>query len=225
MQIICVSAIIILQQIPARDDEPMNAKPTIRAGGRSARIQASVQKAASDLLAEMDRSQLTVPLIAARAGVTPSTIYRRWGDLTELLADVAVARLRPASDPADTGTARGDLFAWVEQYMEEMSSELGRAMIRDILAKDSEAGNAGQCCAYTTEQLQIIADRAKKRQEMALDVDEIVDHVIAPIMYRILFSGKPLSQGYCRSLIERVLLQPGAKGEACGQPKGLSRID
>jgi hypothetical protein len=45
-------ALMILQQIvPVRNDEPMNAKPTIRAGGRSARIQASVQKAASDLLA------------------------------------------------------------------------------------------------------------------------------------------------------------------------------
>jgi AcrR family transcriptional regulator len=191
----------------------MNVKPAMRPGGRSARIQAAVHEAASDLLAKTDRSQLTVPLIAAQAGVTPSTIYRRWGDLAELLADVAVARLRPATDPADTGTAKGDLVAWVEQYMEEMSSEPGRAMIRDVLATESEVRNAGQCCAYTTEQLQIIADRAKKRGEMALDVDAVADHVIAPIMYRILFSGKPLTHAYCRALIERVLSQPAAKGE------------
>jgi hypothetical protein len=141
--------------------------------------------------------------------VTPSTIYRRWGDLTELLADVAVARFRPACDPADTGTALGDLITWAEQYMEEMSSEPGRAMIRDVLAKDSGVRNAAQCCAYTTEQLQVIADRAQKREEMAFDVDMIVDHVIAPIMYRILFSGKPLSHAYCRALVEQALSRLG----------------
>jgi len=40
------------------------AREMIQQGGRSARIQ---------------------------AGVTPSTLYRRWGDLSQLLADVAVA--------------------------------------------------------------------------------------------------------------------------------------
>lgn len=38
------------------------------------------------------REGLTVPAIAERAGVTPSTIYRRWGNLRELLSDVAVQR-------------------------------------------------------------------------------------------------------------------------------------
>ncbi len=33
------------------------------------------------LLKSMDRAEVTIPLIAAEAGVTPSTIYRRWGDL------------------------------------------------------------------------------------------------------------------------------------------------
>ena len=36
------------------------------------------------------RNQITVPQIAAAAGVTPSTIYRRWGDLPALLADCSV---------------------------------------------------------------------------------------------------------------------------------------
>jgi hypothetical protein len=88
-------------------------------------------------------------------------------------------------------------------------------MIRDVLATEpgTGIGNAAQCCAYTTEQLQIIADRAKMRGETAFDVDAIVDRVIAPIMYRILFSGKPLTHAYCRTLIEGALSQTGLKGE------------
>ena len=63
----------------------MAVKENVRPGGRSARVQASVHAAVRALLAEMSRPEITVPLIAARAGVTPSTIYRRWGDLQELL--------------------------------------------------------------------------------------------------------------------------------------------
>ncbi|MEG2632003.1 MAG: ATP-binding protein, partial [Comamonas sp.] len=58
-------------------------------GGRSARVQESVHSAVRELLEAHERSSVTVPMIAARAGVTPSTIYRRWGDLSALLADVA----------------------------------------------------------------------------------------------------------------------------------------
>ena len=51
-------------------------KVTPRPGGRSARVQAAVHAATADLIAAHGRAALTVPLIAARAGVTPSTIYR-----------------------------------------------------------------------------------------------------------------------------------------------------
>ncbi len=50
--------------------------------------------AVQKLLTAMDRAEVTVPMIAENAGVTPSTIHRRWGDLADLLADVAVARVR-----------------------------------------------------------------------------------------------------------------------------------
>ena len=84
----------------------------LRPGGRSARVQESIHSAVNALLQEQERSTVTVPQIAARAGVTPSTIYRRWGDLAALLADVALARMRPDSVPANTGSLRGDIRAW-----------------------------------------------------------------------------------------------------------------
>ena len=60
-------------------------KAIARPGGRSARVQAAVHGATSALIAEHGRAAVTVPMIAARAGVTPSTIYRRWGELADLL--------------------------------------------------------------------------------------------------------------------------------------------
>ena len=96
----------------------MAIKEGLRPGGRSARVQESVHRAVRELLETHERSSVTVPMIAACAGVTPSTIYRRWGDLSVLLADVALARMRPDTEPANTGSLRGDLQAWAEQYLD-----------------------------------------------------------------------------------------------------------
>ena len=92
-----------------------------RPGGRSARVQASVHEAARELLATTARECVTVPAIAERAGVTPSTIYRRWGGLPDLLGrsrrrapatgDRACRQRRRPRRPARLGGAicRGDV--------------------------------------------------------------------------------------------------------------------
>lgn len=180
-------------------------KDGIRPGGRSARVQASVHAAVRRLSREQARCDLTIPQIAAEAGVTPSTIYRRWGDLADLLADVAVERLRPDGEPADTGSTRGDLEAWVEQYVDEMSSEPGRAMTRDVLAATSGSRRACQCVAFTRQQLAVIGARAEARGEGALDLDALIDQVVAPIMFRILFQEDPPSETFWRSALDRCL--------------------
>ncbi|MEC8919050.1 MAG: helix-turn-helix domain-containing protein, partial [Pseudomonadota bacterium] len=63
----------------------MPIKEAVRPGGRSARVQEAVHQAVRELQAVTPRDELTVPRIAERAGVTPSTIYRRWGNLSELV--------------------------------------------------------------------------------------------------------------------------------------------
>jgi AcrR family transcriptional regulator len=175
-----------------------------RPGGRSARVQAAVHEAVEGLLAEGSREDLSLPLIAARAGVTPSTLYRRWGDLTDLLADVAFKRMR-TDQPADTGSLAEDLTRWLEQYAEEMTSEPGRAMLRDLLAAGFAAGISNRCCAINTEQLRVICQRAEARGETAPDVDMLIEQLVAPILYRILFDDTPVDRAYCAKLLARVL--------------------
>src|ERR1700712_2725238 len=164
-----------------------------RPGGRSARVQSAVHQAASELMALHGRAALTVPLIAARAGVTPSTIYRRWGELGDLLADVALERMRPDADPSDTGSVVGDLQAWVEQYRDEMSSEVGLGMMVDVLSARGGTGAVGrqpvpcQCVEFTTAQVETIVARGRRRGEAVPDVASVMDTVVSPIIYRSLF--------------------------------------
>lgn len=179
-------------------------KERVRVGGRSARIQAEVHKAVKDLQAEAGRTELTVPLIAARAGVTPSTIYRRWGDLSELIADVAIERLRPVADPEEKGSLAADLAAYVEQYAEEFSSQAGKTLLFDLFASALDTPHPGEYCNYTYDHLQLILDRARARGEKSYDVQDVVDLVIAPIMYRILFGKGEVTEAFWRGLLDRL---------------------
>ena len=185
----------------------MAVRERIRVGGRSARIQSAVHGAVQRLGAATSRDELTVPQIAVAAGVTPSTIYRRWGDLSALLADVAVERLRPIADPEDTGATASDLRVFIEQFMEEMSSPVGRTLIRDVFSQAGETYPI-QCAGFTHEHLATIAARAKARGETPFDIDEVIDHVVAPIIYHILYGGRELTLDYCRALLERIRSLP-----------------
>jgi len=171
----------------------------IRPGGRSARVQAAVHEAVTALLETGSRTDLTIPIVADKAGVTPSTIYRRWGGLEELLADVAMERLQPDGEPADTGSGRSDLAVWAEQYGEEMSSGPGQHLIRDVLAANT--GQAGQCCAFMRQQIGIMAARAAERNETFPATETVINQVVAPIIYRILFD-EPLSPSACKDLAQ-----------------------
>ncbi|WP_395608349.1 TetR/AcrR family transcriptional regulator [Pseudomonas sp. B22129] len=179
----------------------MAIKEGLRPGGRSARVQESVHNAARELLEAHERSSVTVPMIAARAGVTPSTIYRRWGDLSALLADVALERLRPDSEPADTGSLRGDLRAWGEQYLDEMSSELGRNMMRDVQCSRPR----DYCSQILMGQLQIILDRYQSSVDVRPTVDRLLNLIAAPTVYRSLFSSEQLPVEELHALIELAL--------------------
>ncbi|MDL5038764.1 TetR/AcrR family transcriptional regulator [Comamonas sp. Y6] len=182
----------------------MNDKSAPRPGGRSARIQAAVHQAVRALQQEQGRDGLTVPAIASRAGVTPSTIYRRWGDLAQLLADVAVEQLQPEQPPTDTGSFRSDLLAWLLQYFDEMSSSPGRAMLRDVLGTEGHAG-AGKCDSFVRQQIEAIRERALARGESPVTADLIIRIVVAPLMYRILFASERPAAQAVEVLFEQVM--------------------
>jgi AcrR family transcriptional regulator len=172
-----------------------------------------VHQAVRSLQAQHGRQALTVPRIAALAGVAPSTIYRRWGDLNQLLADVALARMRPQGPP-DTGTIRGDLTAWAEEYIEEAASPTGREFLRDMLSGGPDCSSALRGGAYARERIEVMLDRAQPRGETVPDLEDVVDLVLAPIIYRILFEPGELSTTLARRLTDRLFeTTPAVAGE------------
>jgi hypothetical protein len=92
-----------------------------RPGGRSARVRAAVHRAVQDLVAEGVRTEdLTIPVVAARAGVHATTVYRRWGSLADLLAAVAEHRFTGDVVVPDTGGLAGDLERWATDVARDL---------------------------------------------------------------------------------------------------------
>ncbi|PPA02848.1 TetR family transcriptional regulator, partial [Pseudomonas sp. MWU12-2312b] len=125
----------------------------------------------------------------------------RWGDLSALLADVALARMQPETESANTGSLRGDVCAWAEQYLDEMSSAPGRHMLRDV----QSSLKPSYCATIIGGQLQAILDRYPDQPRPS--VDRLINLVAAPIVFRILFSEAPLQVEELHQLIEIALSQ------------------
>ena len=105
-----------------------------RSGGRSARVRSAVLQAADDLLGGHDADQITIAEVAARAGVNPTSIYRRWGTLEALVLDLEATRLQVNSPMPDTGTLRGDLLAYAANATRDITRPGGLAFLRAVLA-------------------------------------------------------------------------------------------
>ena len=83
-------------------------------------IDDAIVRAAAEVLLEHGIQRMTVPGVAAAAGVAKTTVYRRYATPAQL-ALAAIGRLNAASpDPPDTGSARGDLLELLESVRQRI---------------------------------------------------------------------------------------------------------
>ncbi|MEY9886439.1 AcrR family transcriptional regulator [Catenulispora sp. MAP12-49] len=180
-----------------------------RPGGRGARVAAAVHQAVTDLISERGYGTFSIGDVAARAGVADSSVYRRWGSLEALLADVMLTYLNARSPMPDTGTLAGDLRAYAAAVAREITGPDGLALLRLAVAL-STTGEQGLQARDAlrderTRQLQAMLDRAAERGEDAPDALAMLDHVLAPMYIRVLFGIGPLTPEYVEGLVDRLL--------------------
>jgi AcrR family transcriptional regulator len=180
---------------------------TSRPGGRSTRVRAAVHRAVEDLLVESGggTGELTLPVVAARAGVHPTTLYRRWGSVGELLADVATSRFTGSVVVPDTGTLRGDLERWAADVARDLADPDTLAVTRASVG----AGEAGACACRgdREEQLAAMLGREEARGHAVPTVQRAADTLLGPLYYRAVFTEQPGSGDWARGLVD-ILLQP-----------------
>jgi AcrR family transcriptional regulator len=185
-------------------------QPVRRAGGRSARVRAAVHDAVKELIAENGPGQVSIAEVAARSGVHPTSIYKRWGTPEALALDVAVARLEADLPMPDTGTLRGDLLVYATQATEDLSRPDGLWLVHAILTARGARGGADflSYLQSRANQIQHMLDRARQRKEPELHFTDVIDGVLGPIYMRTLFGIGGLDRAYLAALIERTINAP-----------------
>ncbi|MFJ5260879.1 TetR/AcrR family transcriptional regulator [Streptomyces sp. NPDC088387] len=174
----------------------MSAEPgTVRPGGRTARVRAAVLRAAGDVLAEHGFDRLDLADVARRAEVGKTTVYRRWGSVTGLVADLLDDMAEQSSPREETGSLLGDLRANAALVQRTLADARQGALFRAVIA-------AAVCDARTGEALRRFyavrvgewvpcVEQAVERGELGVGTDAgaVVRAVSAPLYYALLTTG------------------------------------
>jgi len=180
-----------------------------RTGGRSARVVAAVHDALNELVAQGNPRPVTVAEIAERAGVNPTSIYRRWGTLEALVLDVEAARLQVNSPIPDTGTLHGDLLGYATRAAKDIARPGGLAFLQAVLGVSAESEPQRSAPLWERgAQIQAMLDRARDRGEPALDQTDVLDCILAPIYLRTLFGVGGLTKSRLAVFVARAIAQP-----------------
>jgi AcrR family transcriptional regulator len=175
------------------DTEPPGSR---RPGGRTARTRVAVLQAVISELAENGYAGTTVERIAARAGVAKTTIYRRWGGLNGLLADVMAQYAAGEIPVPNTGSLDSDLRALAREIVAGLQNPAIRAAFGSVVAaaiQDEAAREVlSRFIAARTAIMTVIVQRASQRGELPdrTDAAEVLQIVTAQIYYRLLIAGE-----------------------------------
>ena len=175
-----------------------------RPGGRSAKVRSAVHRAVEELLAEDETLHLTIPVIAARAGVHPTTVYRRWGSVGDLLTAVAASSFSGDLVVPDTGSLRGDLERWAADVATDLTDPEVISLMRATIGNGGVEGGS-ICVADRHTQLQAMIDRELERDQPVPAVEAAADALLGPLYYRVIFTKRPADPEWARGLVDSLL--------------------
>lgn len=151
----------------------------------------AVLKAAMELVQEDDPRRVSIDRIAARSGVSKTTIYKWWPNRTAVAIDAFLDHMMAEAPVPDTGSAAEDFRLTLRGMMAFYTSRLG-AIYAQIV---------GEAQSYPTERQRIrthqvdvrraavteIWDRGVARGELdpSLNPGLALDLIFAPAMYRL----------------------------------------
>lgn len=170
---------------------------TTRPGGRSARVRSAVLRAAGDMLAEQGFGHLDLAEIGRRAVVGKTTVYRRWGTVAALVADLLDEMAEESLPRTDTGTLLGDLTANARLVADTLTDPrqgpLFAALIASATCDERTAQALHQFYETRVAEWAPCVEQAIARGEVPAGTDpgEVIRAVSAPLYYRLLTTATP----------------------------------
>ena len=184
---------------------------TTRGRPRSAEADAAIRQATVDLLVADGYAGLTMSGVAAQAGVSTATLYRRWRSKVDLVVDVLAARAEESPVP-DTGSLEGDcrsmLHSLVDKARTTQSTPILAGLVGEI-GRNAELASAlrANLIAPRREALTEVFRRAQARGELRADVDLSLaaDLLFGALYQRLLVTGEPVTVRIADKICDLVL--------------------
>ncbi|MER6709774.1 MULTISPECIES: TetR/AcrR family transcriptional regulator [unclassified Streptomyces] len=173
---------------------------TVRPGGRTARVREAVLRAAEDALTEQGFTGLDLADIARRAQVGKTTVYRRWGTVTGLVADLLQDMAEQSAPRTETGSLLGDLTANARLVQRTLTDPRQGALFKALIA--AATGDAKTAAALhrfydiRVREWAPCVRQAVDRGEVpeGTDPHDVIRAVSAPLYYHLLISGGRLDE-------------------------------
>jgi AcrR family transcriptional regulator len=183
-----------------------------RPGGRSARVRSAVLAATADLITEGGYDLVEVSVVARRAGVHPTTIYRRWPTRAQLVGEALLEQARTLSPTPDTGSLEADLTRLLRDGAALVRTPAVRAMFQVLLAGSTDptpevaAARDRFWAAHFIEAHAIVA-RATARSELPAGSDPatLIDLTVGPALLRLLLMGQELDEPEIGAIVVRAV--------------------
>ncbi|MDR3082226.1 MAG: TetR/AcrR family transcriptional regulator [Streptomyces sp.] len=172
------------------DPAPRRGRP------RDAARDRALLEATLAVLAESGYGGLTTAAVAARAGVSTATLYRRWSSKEDLVVAAAASFAEDPYGPPLTGSLEGDLRVVLRDKAAAMTGEGGRLM-RALIGE--AAHNTALAEALTAAFLEPVYRRVAEVVRLAVergeippveDADVLGEVVVGPVMSRFFLTPR-----------------------------------
>jgi AcrR family transcriptional regulator len=186
------------------DETPSRGRP------RDPRRREAILTAAIELVAEVGFDRMTVDGLAARAGVSKPTIYRRWpGGKSEIIVDAIRTKREHNSRQPDTGSLRGDLIAYISGATQDFDPHVAAGLLMQLQSSpELKALFRDEVVCEEQTGFESLLHRAAARGEIAkVEVTPLLADIPGSIIFtRALIHDLPIDAAFVEELVDRVLL-------------------
>jgi AcrR family transcriptional regulator len=168
-------------------------------------------EAAAELLDRNGLAAVTVEAIAARAGVSKTTIYRWWPNKAAVVTDSFLEFTSPKIEFEDTGSVRADLRLQMRRLVQAFAGKCGRNLAAIVAEGQADPETAEAVREHwiavrrgaTRQVLRRGVERGELRAD--LDLEVAMDALYGPIYYRLLVGHAPLDERFADVLADHVM--------------------
>jgi len=164
-----------------------------------------------DQLAARGFEMLSVPEVAALAGVNKTSVYRRWPTKSDLVRQALTASLEHDQALPSSGDLRTDLLTMTRAAVQLAESPRGMGVMRTLLTESSNAELRSVAASmFRAEQSsgpRRLLARAMARGDLPKDADvkTMLTTIAGALMHRIVVERARVTDAFLERLIDLVL--------------------